>query len=148
MTVCDGRPLPPFWSYPHRFDCLIYLDELDERSGGLAIVPGSHLQHHTPLDPPTAAVTPPAGQRVLHGPPGTCVIMHRALWHRALPNLLGGRPRRMILVQWCPPEGRRSPRGRETKPVGDANLVTQLLKDAAAHGDTETLELLGKAGYQ
>jgi hypothetical protein len=54
----------------------------------------------------------------------------------------------MILIQWAPVEGRRSPKGRETKPSGDASCVTRLLRDAAGHGDTETLELLGKAGYQ
>jgi hypothetical protein len=33
------KPLPPFWSYPHRFDTLIYLDALDGHNGGLSVVP-------------------------------------------------------------------------------------------------------------
>ena len=54
----------------------------------------------------------------------------------------------MILIQWAPVEGRRSPKGRDTKPKGEANWVTKLLREATANDDIETLELLGKGGYQ
>lgn len=140
------KPLPPFWAYPHRFDTLIYLDALDANNGGLALVPGSHLWHHTELVPD--AVSKDVHTDLVTGPAGTCVIMHRAMWHRALPNLPTGGARRMVLIQWSPVEGRRSPKGRETKPADDASCVTRLLREAKACGDSETLELLGKGGYQ
>ena len=140
------RPLPPFWAYPHRFDTLIYLDALDETTGGLRLVPGSHLQHHTELVPD--ALPEGTETETVTGPAGTCVIMHRGIWHMALPNLPSGGARRMILIQWAPVEGRRSPKGRETKPKGEANWVTKLLREATAHSDVETLELLGKGGFQ
>ena len=70
------------------------------------------------------------------------------MWHRAEPHLPGGAEhRRMILIQWAPPEGRRSPLGRATKPPAP-NPVSRLLEAAGREGDTETLELLGKGGYQ
>lgn len=140
------KPLPPFWAYPHRFDTLIYLDALDANNGGLALVPGSHLLHHTELVP--NALPESTETETVTGPAGTCVIMHRSMWHRAMPNLLSGSARRMILIQWAPVEGRRSPKGRETKPKGEANWVTKLLREATEKGDSETLELLGKGGFQ
>ena len=45
------NPLPAFFSFPHTVDCLIYLDELNDANGALAIGPGSHLRIHDPLPP-------------------------------------------------------------------------------------------------
>jgi hypothetical protein len=140
------KPLPPFWAYPHRFDTLIYLDPLDADNGELALVPGSHLLLHTELVP--KALPADTEAELVTGAAGTCVIMHRQMWHRAMPNALSGGQRRMILIQWAPVEGRSSPKGRETKPKGEASCVTKLLREAVAHGDGETLELLGTGGYQ
>ena len=76
------------------------------------------------------------------------VVVVVRMWHRAEPHLPGGaKNRRMILIQWAPPEGRRSPLGRATKPPAP-NPVSRLLEEAGREGDTETLELLGKGGYQ
>ena len=199
------KPLPPFWSYPHRVDCLIYLDELNAQTGGLYVVPGSHLLQHQPLNHTTmmritdgisgANIVEDSGsvgggavsnsiqpQLITGTAPGTVVLMHRQLWHRAAPNLrlntkdssaacgggggggggaaaaaaaaaaatatnTSGGMRRMILVQFAPLEGRRSPMGRHTKPP-PPNPVSRLVAEAARTGDTETLELLGKSGFQ
>ena len=37
-----SNPLPPWFSRPHCIDCLVYLDDLNEDTGAVAIVPGSH----------------------------------------------------------------------------------------------------------
>ena len=37
-----SNPLPPWFSQPHRIDCLIHLDGLNEETGAVAVVPESH----------------------------------------------------------------------------------------------------------
>ena len=45
-----SNPLPPWFSRPHCLDSLIYLDDLNEDTGAVAVVPGSHnwLDRATP----------------------------------------------------------------------------------------------------
>jgi hypothetical protein len=188
------KPLPPFWSYPHRVDCLIYIDELNEQTGGLYVVPSTHELQHQPLDHATMTrITGGTGSHDINTnksdefcgssdggdggdslrphlitgtAPGTCILMHRQLWHKAAANIHlnpktspsvtaaaagtvnnGESMRRMIIVQFAPLEGRSSPMGRQTKPLA-SNPVSRLVAEAAKTGDTVTLELLGKSGYQ
>jgi ectoine hydroxylase-related dioxygenase (phytanoyl-CoA dioxygenase family) len=132
------KPLPAFFSFPHTVDCLIYLDELNDANGTLAIVPGSHLRIHDPL--PADCFDDLPGQKVVSGPAGTCIIMHSNLRHRALPTRPDGEKRRVLILCYGPTWMRYSPFG--TKP--DNSLVDALLEEATP----ETKELLGVGGYQ
>ena len=127
-----------FFSFPHTLDCLIYLDELNDANGTLAIVPGSHRRIHDPL--PADCYDELPGQRVVRGPAGTCIIMHSNLWHRALPTRRDGEKRRLLILCYGPTWMRYSPFG--VKP--EDSLVDALLDEA----DSETKELLGIGGYQ
>ena len=132
------KPLPAFFSFPHTLDCLIYLDELNDANGTLAIVPGSHRRIHDPL--PADCYDELPGQRVVRGPAGTCMIMHSNLWHRALPTRPDGEKRRLLILCYGPTWMRYSPFG--VKP--EDSLVDAFLDEA----DSETQELLGIGGYQ
>ena len=102
-----------------------------------------------------AGYGPWLGELELSGPAGTVVLMHRHLWHRALPprptragesaDLAGGK-RRMMIIQYGTVETRRSPKDRDGKPPPELDVVKQLL--AEHPNDAELQELLGKAGYQ
>ena len=75
-------PLPPWFSRPHAIDCLIYLDDLNDETGALSVVPGSH--HWLDREPPPLRYEPLAGEQTLRLPAGSMVIIHSNLWHRAL----------------------------------------------------------------
>lgn len=140
-------PLPPFWSYPNRLDCLIYLDPLDEETGELLLMPGSHNRIHEQVDQRDFADRP--GQFRVNCPAGTAVFMHRNMWHRALQPTKTPEPgnkRRIVILQYGAIEHRRSPWGRTTKPEKGKNLVQQLLRDCPH--DEELHELLGKGGLE
>ena len=132
------KPLPAFFSFPHTVDCLIYLDELNDANGTLAIVPGSHLRIHDPL--PADCFDDLPGQQVVRGPAGTCIIMHSNLWHRALPTRPDGEKRRVLILCYGPTWMRYSSFG--VKP--ENSLVDALLEEATP----EIKELLGIGGYQ
>ena len=132
------KPLPAFFSFPHTVDCLIYLDELNDANGTLAIVPGSHLRIHDPL--PADCFDDLPGQKVVRGPAGTCIIMHSNLWHRALPTRPDGEKRRVLILCYGPTWMRYSSFG--VKP--ENSLVDALLEEATP----EIKELLGIGGYQ
>ncbi len=132
------KPLPAFFSFPHTLDCLIYLDELNDANGTLAIVPGSHRRVHDPL--PADCYEDLPGQKVVRGPAGTCIIMHSNLWHRALPTRPDGEKRRLLILCYGPTWMRYSPFG--VKP--EDSLVDAFLDEA----NSETKELLGIGGYQ
>ncbi len=132
------KPLPAFFSFPHTLDCLMYLDELNDANGTLAVVPGSHLRVHDPL--PADCFDDLPGQKVVRGPAGTCIIMHSNLWHRALPTRPEGEKRRLLILCYGPTWMRYSPFG--VKP--ENSLVDALLEEASP----ETKELLGIGGYQ
>ncbi len=131
------NPLPPFFVHPHALDCLIYLDDLNEVTGPLCFIPGSHqwLQEDLPADD----YGDKSGQVVLHLPAGSCVIIHSNLWHRALPTRPDGTKRRLLLLSYCPTWMRSAPYGE--KPAH--GLTAALLKET----DSETQELLGVGGY-
>ncbi|MEZ4869699.1 MAG: phytanoyl-CoA dioxygenase family protein [Caldilineaceae bacterium] len=135
-TVPD--PLPAFFSFPHTLDYLIYLDELNEANGPLAYVPGSHLRIHEDL--PANDFSDKAGQEVLYGPPGTVLMIHSNLWHRAWPTRPDGQKRRLLILSYGATWMRKSPYGIEP--------ATSLLDDYRANASPAVQELLGIGGYQ
>ncbi len=132
------EPEPPFFAMPHKLDCLIYLDELNDANGLLAVVPGTHLGEGKEL--PLEEHGDLAGQRELRAPAGTCVMLHGNLWHRAMPTSAEGKKRRVLILSYGPTWMRKSPFGDSP----ENGLLEKVLEEA----DPATRELLGIGGYQ
>ncbi len=130
-----SNPIPPWFSRPHCIDCLIYLDDLNEDTGAVAIVPGSHNW----LDKATPNVYGPVEDEIeLRVKAGGGVLIHGNLWHRGLPTL--NAKRRMLILSYTPTWLRKSPHGGEQPEDG---LTHIFLEDA----DREERMLLGVGGY-
>jgi ectoine hydroxylase-related dioxygenase (phytanoyl-CoA dioxygenase family) len=129
------EPIPPMFSRPQVLDNLIYLDDTDEQTGGLAVLPGSHLWDHTDL--PIGDTSEKPGQINLFLPAGSCVTATASLWHRGLPTLPGGRVRRLLIIGYSPTWMKQIDRPGE-------GLTRSLLEN---NPDPETSELLGRTGY-
>lgn len=131
----NSVPCPPWFSEPHALDALIYLDDLNDDTGPVCVVPGSHkwvdreppYQHYDPLD----------NEVVFRVPAGSVVLMHSNVWHRTYPTVSARR--RMLILGYTPCWLRRSPYG--TPP--DEGLSKAALVDA----DEELSELLGVTGH-
>ena len=79
------EPLPPFFVHPHSVECLLYLDNLDQETGPLCVLPGSH--RHTNMIYPLNDSKDKPGQQILCLKAGDCLIMHPNLWHRGMPSM-------------------------------------------------------------
>ena len=130
-------PLPPWFSRPHGLDVLIYLDDLDEATGPLCVLPGSH--HRLDTEPPPHLFEDLPGQQTLYLPAGSAVLLHPNLWHRARPTTAQGHKRRLLIIGYAPTWLRAAPYG-----VKPADGLTRALLEGA---DEETRELLGTGGY-
>jgi ectoine hydroxylase-related dioxygenase (phytanoyl-CoA dioxygenase family) len=130
-----SNPLPPWFSRPHGLDALIYLDDLNEKTGAVAIVP----QSHNWLDrEPSGSYERVEGELEVCVKAGGVVMIHSNLWHRGLPTL--GAKRRMLILSFTPTWLRRSPHGG----APPENGLTQAVLDG---NDEEARILLGKGGY-
>lgn len=132
-------PEPAFYVYPHTIDCLIYLDDTDDASGPLAILPGSHLGTHDHIQ--RGDLTEKPEQLTLRLPAGSCVIMHSNIWHRAYPTTPQGTKRRLLILCYGPTWMRRSSFG--VRPAD--GFLSKMLAET---DDPEVRELLGVGGYQ
>jgi ectoine hydroxylase-related dioxygenase (phytanoyl-CoA dioxygenase family) len=132
------EPAPPFHAPHNKVDCLVYLDELDDVSGTLCVVPGSHCwdQRYLPAD----QYGEMDGQVEIKGPAGTAVLMHTNLWHRGTSNTAQGHRRRLLLLGYT---GITMDHIRRSRlPKGGA------IEAALAKGDPELDEIVGAAsGY-
>lgn len=130
-------PLPAFYSRPQSIEALLYLDDANDASGPLSVVPGSHTWIERDLAAEQYGDLP--GQVTLRPTAGTCVFVHGSLWHRAHANTPQGHLRRLLIVGYGPTWMKPSIYG--AKPQN--GLTAKLLEDA----DAETKELLGLAGW-
>lgn len=131
-----SNPIPPWFSQPHAIDALIYLDDLNDDTGQVAIVPGSHAWLNR--EPPSENVEDVEGQLILEVPAGSIVMIHGNLWHRALPTKRT--KRRMLILSYTPTWLRKSPHGG---PAPEDGLTAKLLDEM----DEESHILLGHGGY-
>ncbi len=92
------EPMPPFYKYPNTINCIYYLDDLTPETGGLGLVPGTHL-HSTP--PPDDFRDIPE-EMILYVPAGSVVMKNTGVWHRGRPSKPGGDIRRNLLVGHSP----------------------------------------------
>lgn len=130
------QPLPPWFSRPHCIDALIYLDDLDQSTGPVCVVPGSH--DWLDREPPSGSYEPVDGELELCVKAGGAVMIHGNLWHRGLPTR--SKKRRMLILSYTPTWLRKSPHGG---PPPTDGLTQKLLETA----DEETRMLLGIGGY-
>lgn len=93
-------PLPPFFVYPHAIHCLLYLDDVDQDSGPICLLPGSHRWLHYDIPPGDDGDKP--GQVILPVKGGDCLFMHGNVWHRTLPSRPGCPKRRLLLFGYTP----------------------------------------------
>ena len=128
------KPLPPWFAPPHSMDALIYLDDLNDDTGTVSLVPGSHAW--VDRQPPET-YEPVEGELELRPKAGDAVLMHSNLWHRGGPTLAA--KRRMLILSYQPTWFRGSPYGVQAAD----GLTKELLKEA----DEETKMLLGIGGY-
>ena len=130
-----SNPLPPWFSQPHCLDALIYLDDLNNATGPIAVLPGSHrwLDRDAP-----SGYEPLPGERVFRLRAGDAILMHGNLWHRALPTVSARR--RMLILSYTPSWLRHSP---HHGPRPEDGLTAAFLEDA----DLECRMLLGEGGY-
>jgi ectoine hydroxylase-related dioxygenase (phytanoyl-CoA dioxygenase family) len=128
-------PMPAFFTRPHVIDCLLYLDDVDAASGPVCVVPGSHRWIEEDLE--AQRFDEIRGQVTLLPRAGDCVIVHGALWHRAMPTTPAGSLRRMLIQPYAaawlslPSYGVRPENG--------------LMRPLFENPDPETKELLGIA---
>ncbi len=130
-------PLPPWFVRPQTLDALIYLDDINDATGPLCVVPGTHQRILE--DVPADCYDELPGQQTLHLTAGSMVLMHAGLWHRAMPTTSQGTIRRLLLFGYAPAWLRRSPYG--TPPEKG---LTQSLRETS---DPELKELLGMSGW-
>ncbi len=130
-----SNPLPPWFSRPHCIDYLIYLDDLNQDTGEIAVVPESHnwLDQASP-----GTYEPIEDEVVISIKAGGVVLIHGNLWHRALPTLHA--KRRMLILSYTPTWLRKS---RAAGPQPRDGLTEIFLEDA----DFEEQMLLGIGGY-
>lgn len=131
-----SQPLPPWFSRPHCIDALIYLDDLNDDTGPVAVVHGSH--NWLDREPPVDTYESLEGEVELRVKAGGAVLIHGNLWHRALPTL--GAKRRMLILSYTPTWLRKSPHGG---PQPEDGLTQAFLEEA----DPEERMLLGVGGY-
>ncbi len=130
------NPLPTWFSQPHCIDCLIYLDDLNEDTGRVLVVPGSH--NWLDREPPDVSDASVEGQVELNVQAGSVVLIHGNVWHRTQPTLRS--KRRMLILSYTPTWLRESPHGG-VKP--EQGLTKTFLQEA----DFEEKMLLGIGGY-
>jgi ectoine hydroxylase-related dioxygenase (phytanoyl-CoA dioxygenase family) len=128
-------PLPPWFVRPHSIDILIYLDDIDQETGPICVVPGSH--DRLDIEPAPEYYGEYPNQLTLTPKAGTALFIHSNLWHRAMPTTPQGRKRRLVLVCYHPTWFKR-----RWSDAGDG-----LIKTALESGDEETRELFGLSGY-
>ena len=136
-----SNPLPPWFSRPHCIDTLIYLDDLNEKTGAVTLMPGSHnwLDREAPRKGTDSETYEPIeGEVELRVKAGSAVLIHGNLWHRALPTV--SQKRRMLILSYTPTWLRKSPHGG---PQPEDGLTQTFLEEA----DFEAKMLLGIGGY-
>ena len=131
----NATPRPAWFSEPHGLDILIYLDDLNEETGPVCLVPGSHKW--VDREPPYRQYDALEDEVVFRVPAGSAVLMHSNVWHRTYPTV--GASRRMLILSYTPCWLRRSPYGSPPE-----ERLSESILDGASEG---LRELLGVSGH-
>lgn len=112
----------PYWPVDHNFglSCWLAMDDVDDRSGALEIIPGSHLRgEEAPVDFLQGLRTEfydHPDKVSLPVEKGDVVVLHSLTWHRTGPNTSLPN-RRAYISLWIPPESRYAPLHADWHPV-------------------------------
>lgn len=112
----------PYWPTDHSGGLSVWLalDDVDENSGPLEIIPGSQLLgEEMPVDfirNPNKVLNQHPGKKKLAVKKGDAVILHSLTWHRTGPNIASPN-RRAYISLWIPPESRYTPLHSNWHPV-------------------------------
>lgn len=129
------EPLPPFFAYPHAIDCLLYLDRVEEDSGSLCVLPGSHRS--TSDTYAADDFDTKADEQILTFNAGDCLVMHANLWHRALPSQRQSGLRRIVIFGY-------SPSWLSGEERGSSRPTTETLARFRHHHNSTVRELAGE----
>jgi len=93
--------------YPDVTMCLViifYFNDVDEKSGGTWIVPGSHKDGRTPRGPSDGITlsAPIPGEIQIKGNSGSVLIQDSRLWHSSPLHNFSDHDRVAVVTRWCP----------------------------------------------
>jgi phytanoyl-CoA dioxygenase PhyH len=129
------EPLPPFFAYPHGVDCLLYLDDINDDSGAICLLPGSHRRPNETH--PANDFDDKPGQQQISLSAGDCLLVHPNLWHRVLPPRKTSGIRRVIIFGYFPSWMSGEERG---SPKPQVDTLAQFRK----HSNSSIRELAGE----
>lgn len=157
----DVTPPPPLPTRTPAVSCIVYLDDVDEANGPIAVVPGSHqsaqpveiggfgdnygglMLDRMGLSPgPGAEAADLPGAVVLKPRAGSILFFPTSLWHRVPLHQPSGAMRRALVLQFAEASVRRA--FVALQPPRAGSLEEQLLAEAATAGNAARLELLGR----
>ena len=93
--------------YPDVVMCLVliwYFNDIDEKSGGTWVLPGSHKDQRNPRGPSDKIVltAPIPGEFQIKAKAGSVFIQDSRLWHSAPMHNYGKNKRVAVVNRWCP----------------------------------------------
>lgn len=93
--------------FPDVTMCLVmifYLNDVDEKSGGTWVVPGSHKDGRTPRGPSDGitASAPIPGEMQIKAKAGSVLIQDSRVWHSSALHNFSNYDRVAVVSRWCP----------------------------------------------
>ncbi len=113
--------LLPRFERAERISMIVYLDEMDEHSGQLLVLPRKITDPMTPPQPIASRAWD--GQIAVRGPAGTAVFMEQSTWHAVLPRNHAS-PRMFVGFWFAAAHATQAERTDETlRELGDVDEV-------------------------
>ena len=81
-----------------------YLNDVDEKSGGTWVIPGSHKDKRTPRGPKDniTLTAPISGEMQVRSRAGSVFIQDSRLWHSSPLHNFSNKDRVAVVSRWCP----------------------------------------------
>ncbi len=83
---------------------IFYLNDVDEKSGGTWVIPGSHKDKRTPRGPKDniTLTAPISGEMQVRSRAGSVFIQDSRLWHSSPLHNFSNKDRVAVVSRWCP----------------------------------------------
>ncbi len=83
---------------------IFYLNDVDEKSGGTWVIPGSHKDKRTPRGPKDniTLTAPISGEMQVRSKAGSVFIQDSRLWHSSPLHNFSNKDRVAVVSRWCP----------------------------------------------
>lgn len=134
-------PRPIFFTEPHVFTVSIYLDQANEYTGQLSVIPGSHSLDKQPSDDEIFSSF--TNQVDLTINEGEAVFFHSALWHKGGQNVSHKR-RRAIIIHFAPVFCKTA----NYESIPRSRCYEEFIESLYKSSDEPMLELLGHIGLK